>query len=91
MSDAATVIETPAGGAPPPRLFTGAAAREAKQLSGEEKNGALELRAFVSGGGFTFGANVRDGDAHFRKSGKARRILSQERNGEYGRMGRLAR
>ena len=74
MSDTATAIAAPAGEAP--LIFTDAAARKVKQLIEEEKNDALKLRVFVSGGGcsgfqygFTFDENVQDGDTQVENVG----------------------
>lgn len=75
MSDTATAIEAPAAGEAP-LIFTDAAARKVKQLIEEEKNDALKLRVFVSGGGcsgfqygFTFDENVQDGDTQVENVG----------------------
>ena len=55
-------------------IFTDAAASKVKDLIEEEKNDALKLRVFVSGGGcsgfqygFTFDENVQDGDTKVEK------------------------
>ena len=76
MSDTAMATEAPAGEAPPPLIFTDAAARKVKQLIEEEKNDALKLRVFVSGGGcsgfqygFTFDEKVQDGDTQVENVG----------------------
>ncbi len=76
MSDTATATEAPAGEAPPPLIFTDAAARKVKQLIEEEKNDALKLRVFVSGGGcsgfqygFTFDEKIQDGDTQVENVG----------------------
>ncbi|MEL0102964.1 MAG: iron-sulfur cluster insertion protein ErpA [Gammaproteobacteria bacterium] len=57
-------------------IFTDAAASKVKDLIEEEKNDALKLRVFVSGGGcsgfqygFTFDENVQDGDTKVEKNG----------------------
>ena len=57
-------------------IFTAAAASKVKDLIEEEKNDALKLRVFVSGGGcsgflygFTFDENVQDGDTKVEKNG----------------------
>jgi len=57
-------------------IFTDAAASKVKGLIEEEKNDALKLRVFVSGGGcsgfqygFTFDENVQDGDTKVEKNG----------------------
>ena len=62
--------------APPPLLFTEAAASKVKQLISEENNPALKLRVFVSGGGcsgfqygFTFDENVAEDDTRVEKEG----------------------
>ena len=75
MSDTATATEAPAAGEAP-LIFTDAAARKVKQLIEEEKNDALKLRVFVSGGGcsgfqygFTFDENVQDGDTQVENVG----------------------
>jgi len=56
--------------------FTEAAANKVKALIEEEKNSALKLRVFVSGGGcsgfqygFTFDENVQEGDTAVEKCG----------------------
>ncbi len=60
---------------PSPLNFTDSAARKVKELIDEEKNPALMLRVFVSGGGcsgfqygFTFDENVTDGDTKVVKN-----------------------
>ena len=65
--------ETPVIGsslAPPPLVFTDAAARKVGELIQEEDNPDLMLRVFVSGGGcsgfqygFTFDEQIEDGDS----------------------------
>jgi len=57
-------------------VFTDAAALKVKELIEDEKNDALKLRVFVSGGGcsgfqygFTFDENVEDGDTEIVKHG----------------------
>ena len=57
-------------------IFTDSAASKVKDLIEEEKNDALKLRVFVSGGGcsgfqygFTFDENVQDGDTKVEKNG----------------------
>ena len=57
-------------------IFTDSAASKVKDLIEEEKNNALKLRVFVSGGGcsgfqygFTFDENVQDGDTKVEKNG----------------------
>lgn len=71
-----TAMDTMAPQAPPPLVFTDAAARKVKQLIDEEENPGLKLRVFVSGGGcsgfqygFTFDEEVTDGDVRVEKSG----------------------
>jgi iron-sulfur cluster insertion protein len=61
---------------PSPLLFTDAAAAKVRDLIAEEKNPALKLRVFISGGGcsgfqygFTFDENVQDGDTSVEKAG----------------------
>ncbi len=61
---------------PSPLLFTDAAAAKVKNLIEEEKNPALMLRVFVSGGGcsgfqygFTFEENANEDDTRVEKSG----------------------
>ncbi len=61
---------------PSPLLFTDAAAAKVKNLIEEEKNPALMLRVFVSGGGcsgfqygFTFEENVGEDDTRIEKNG----------------------
>ena len=65
--------ETPVIGssaAPPPLVFTDAAAQKVNELIQEEDNPDLMLRVFVAGGGcsgfqygFTFDEKVEDGDS----------------------------
>jgi len=57
-------------------VFTDSAARKVKELVEEEKNPALMLRVFVSGGGcsgfqygFTFDETEQDGDSKVVKDG----------------------
>ena len=59
-----------------PLNFTDAAAAKVKTLIEEEKNEALKLRVFVSGGGcsgfqygFTFDETINDGDTSVENSG----------------------
>ena len=59
-----------------PLIFTDSAAEKVKKLIEEEKNPALNLRVFITGGGcsgfqygFTFDENVQDGDAEIAKCG----------------------
>lgn len=61
---------------PSPLLFTDAAAHKVKELIEEEKNPALMLRVFVSGGGcsgfqygFTFEENAGEDDTRVEKNG----------------------
>lgn len=61
---------------PSPLIFTDSAANKVKTLIEEEKNEALKLRVFVSGGGcsgfqygFTFDEAVNDGDTEVDKNG----------------------
>ena len=69
------IVENPP---PPPAsvVFTDAAARKVAELIREEKNPALKLRVFVSGGGcsgfqygFTFDENSEEGDASVENGG----------------------
>jgi iron-sulfur cluster insertion protein len=60
---------------PTPLVFTDNAARKVKELIEEEKNPALMLRVFVSGGGcsgfqygFTFDEAVQEGDTKVSKN-----------------------
>ena len=57
-------------------VFTDAAASKVKDLIEEERNDALKLRVFVSGGGcsgfqygFTFDVKIQDGDTKVEKNG----------------------
>ncbi|MGI9223594.1 MAG: iron-sulfur cluster insertion protein ErpA [Woeseiaceae bacterium] len=71
--------ETPVIGgsaAPPPIVFTDAAASKVSELIHEEKNPDLMLRVFISGGGcsgfqygFTFDEAVEDGDSRVENQG----------------------
>ncbi len=61
---------------PSPLLFTDAAANKVKELIEEEKNPALMLRVFVTGGGcsgfqygFTFEENAGEDDTRVEKGG----------------------
>ena len=61
---------------PPPLGFTDAAASKVKDLIEEEKNPALMLRVFVSGGGcsgfqygFTFEESANEDDTRVEKAG----------------------
>ena len=60
-----------------PLIFTDSAAEKVKKLIEEEKNPALNLRVFITGGGcsgfqygFTFDEKVQDGDAEIAKCGQ---------------------
>jgi len=62
--------------APPPLVFTDAAAQKVGELIREEDNPDLMLRVFVSGGGcsgfqygFTFDEKVEDGDSSVENQG----------------------
>ena len=62
--------------APPPVVFTDAAAKKVSELLEEEDNPDLKLRVFISGGGcsgfqygFTFDEKTEDGDAHVENQG----------------------
>jgi iron-sulfur cluster insertion protein len=62
--------------APPPLIFTDAAAQKVGELIQEEDNPDLMLRVFVSGGGcsgfqygFTFDENVEEGDSSVENQG----------------------
>jgi iron-sulfur cluster insertion protein len=71
--------ETPVIGssaAPPPIVFTDAAADKVGELIREENNPDLMLRVFISGGGcsgfqygFTFDESVEDGDSRVENQG----------------------
>jgi len=59
-----------------PLSFTAAAARKVRELIDEERNNALMLRVFISGGGcsgfqygFTFDEGVGDGDVIVERNG----------------------
>jgi iron-sulfur cluster insertion protein len=61
---------------PAPLVFTDSAAKKVKDLVEEEKNPALMLRVFVSGGGcsgfqygFTFDETEQEGDSKVVKNG----------------------
>ena len=72
-------IETPvigASAAPPPLVFTDAAASKVSDLIREEDNPNLKLRVFISGGGcsgfqygFTFDENIEEGDSRVENQG----------------------
>ncbi len=62
--------------APPPLVFTDAAASKVSELIREEDNPDLMLRVFISGGGcsgfqygFTFDETVEDGDSQVENQG----------------------
>jgi len=62
--------------APPPLVFTDAAARKVSELIQEEENPDLMLRVFVSGGGcsgfqygFTFDEKTEEGDSSVENQG----------------------
>lgn len=62
--------------APPPIVFTNAAASKVGELIREEDNPNLKLRVFISGGGcsgfqygFTFDENIEDGDSRVENQG----------------------
>ena len=62
--------------APPPLLFSDAAARKVRELIEEEQNDALKLRVFVTGGGcsgfqygFTFDEDAAEDDARVENGG----------------------
>ncbi len=74
MSSEAPVIGTAT--APPPVVFTDAAAEKVSELIQEEDNPNLMLRVFVSGGGcsgfqygFTFDESREDGDSSVQNKG----------------------
>ena len=62
--------------APPPIVFTDAAASKVGELIREEDNPRLMLRVFISGGGcsgfqygFTFDENIEEGDSQVENQG----------------------
>ena len=62
--------------APPPLVFTDAAARKVSELIQEEENPDLMLRVFVAGGGcsgfqygFTFDEKIEEGDSSVENQG----------------------
>jgi len=68
------VIGSPA--APPPLVFTDAAARKVSELIDEEDNPELMLRVFIAGGGcsgfqygFTFDETIEEGDSSVENQG----------------------
>jgi iron-sulfur cluster insertion protein len=63
-------------GAPPPMVFTDAAAEKVSELIKEEDNPDLKLRVFVAGGGcsgfqygFTFDEKIEEGDSKVENGG----------------------
>ena len=63
-------------GAPPPVIFTDAAAKKVNELIQDEDNPDLKLRVFISGGGcsgfqygFTFDEKIEDGDSRIENQG----------------------
>lgn len=73
MSEALTTIHEPDDS---PLVFTESAAGKVRELIQEEKNDALMLRVFISGGGcsgfqygFTFDENITEGDTVVEKDG----------------------
>ncbi len=63
-------------GMQPSLMFTDSAAAKVRQLIEEEKNPALKLRVFVSGGGcsgfqygFTFDESIEEGDTRVENAG----------------------
>ncbi|MBI1733117.1 MAG: iron-sulfur cluster insertion protein ErpA [Gammaproteobacteria bacterium] len=69
MADAAEIM-------PDPLIFTDAAAAKVRELVEEERNDALMLRVFISGGGcsgfqygFTFDEKMSDGDTVVERNG----------------------
>ena len=74
MTEQTPVIGT--ASAPPPIVFTDAAAQKVAQLIEEESNPGLMLRVFISGGGcsgfqygFTFDDAVEEGDSSVKNQG----------------------
>jgi iron-sulfur cluster insertion protein len=74
MQTETPVIGTP--GAPPPVVFTDAAATKVSELIEDEANPELKLRVFVAGGGcsgfsygFTFDESIEDGDSKVENGG----------------------
>jgi iron-sulfur cluster insertion protein len=74
MQSETSITEIPA--MPPPVVFTDAAASKVGELIEEERNPALMLRVFISGGGcsgfqygFTFDENVEEGDSEVVNQG----------------------
>ncbi len=71
-----TDTQNTAPAAPPPVVFTDAAASKVGELIKEERNPDLKLRVFISGGGcsgfqygFTFDETTEDGDAEVVNQG----------------------
>ena len=71
-----TESQNMAPAAPPPVVFTDAAASKVGELIKEEQNPDLKLRVFISGGGcsgfqygFTFDENTEDGDSEVVNQG----------------------
>lgn len=71
-----TQTNTSSAAAPPPVVFTDAAADKVSQLIAEESNPGLKLRVFISGGGcsgfqygFTFDEQIEDGDSQVENRG----------------------
>ena len=72
-------LQTPTTGnaaAPPPLVFTDAAANKVSELIEEEDNPELKLRVFISGGGcsgfqygFTFDEKIEEGDSQVTNRG----------------------
>jgi iron-sulfur cluster insertion protein len=65
-----------ATGAPPPIVFTDAAAEKVSELIIEEDNPDLKLRVFIAGGGcsgfqygFTFDEKIEEGDSKVENGG----------------------
>ena len=71
-----TDTQSTAPAAPPPVVFTDAAATKVGELIKEEQNPDLKLRVFISGGGcsgfqygFTFDENREEGDSQVENLG----------------------
>jgi len=67
---------TSGNAAPPPLVFTDAAANKVSELIEEEDNPELKLRVFISGGGcsgfqygFTFDEKIEEGDSQVTNRG----------------------
>jgi iron-sulfur cluster insertion protein len=74
MQNDTPVIGSPL--APPPVVFTDAAAKKVNELIQDEDNPDLKLRVFISGGGcsgfqygFTFDEKIEDGDSRIENQG----------------------